>query len=279
MHTRRTIFLLAGMAMSAGVGCLSAQPVAAIQPGHQVALEVSAYQLVFVTVQVNGVATRALVDTGSSSALRLSTRLARQLQLPLAPHPTATVRGIDGRPNPVQRGTLATLALGTLDLREQPFEVAGDRIETISAQVGTAFDAVLGWGFLSRRNVVLDYQRRLLQFGDATQPPAGPNSAVAYKVVNGLPVVNALLGGRNVTMLIDSGAPMCNIDIAEAGAVAGNIVTRELQLGSMRQPVEFRVKDLTIMRRSLGASGTLGNNLFDRRVLRFDVGQQTLGID
>ena len=265
-----------------------ASMVAAQQPGmatagsavHEVAIELSDYPLVFTQVRVNGVAARALVDTGSSSAVRLSARMAQELKLALTPDAKTSVQGLDGRRLALTRGRLDTLALGDALQRNVDIEVAGNRVEAIAAQVGTSFDVVLGWGFLSRTNFVLDYPKRMLRFSAGPLPPPSDQAhAFAYSLVNRLPVVTAGMAGQDVRLLLDTGAPMCNLDAAFGQTLPGQIVSRELQLGGKPLTVEWRAKDLSVTRQALGTVGTLGNNLLGRYTVHVDTRNQTISLD
>ena len=249
---------------------------------HEVPLELSDYPLVFVQVQVNGKPVRALVDSGGSSPIRLSSRLAQGLKLELFPDAKASVRGLDGRPLPVARGTLATFALGDALEHGVDIEVVGERVESISAQTGTAFDVILGWGFLSRYHFALDYRKRLLQFSASPLPlPASQSRVltVPYSIVNRLPVIAARVAGQDVKLLLDTGAPMCNIDAQFAQTAVGNIVSRELLLDGRPLAVEWRAKDLSATRNALGTMGTLGNNLLRQYTVRVDTRRQMLTLE
>ena len=240
-----------------------------------VPLQISPYALVYAAVTVNGVPCLALLDTGSATPLRISATLAQNLRLQLSPDPRATVQGLDGKRQPVQRGMLDTLLVGPVAMQQIAVEVAGDRIEAIAAQVGTAFDVVLGWGFLAQQSFTLDYRLRQWQIG-ARPGGAATGIRIAYAIVQRLPVIQAELDGREALLLVDSGAPMCNIDIPLAGAAAGSVVSRVLRLGVIERSVEWRVKDLSVPRQALGTVATLGNNLLGQYRVHFDTAAQVM---
>jgi len=274
--------ILASLAM---LGNSLAQPVTVVATAavtYSIAVQLSEYGLVFVEVLVNGEPARALVDTGSSAAVRVSERMAQRLRLDLKVDPASSVTGLDGRRLALQRGRLETLTVGDLALRQVEVEVAARRIEDISAQVGTAFDVVLGWGFLSRYHFALDYPKRQLRFSADPLPPSAQGLAIPYFTMNRVPVVNAGIAGiagQSVQLLVDTGAPMCNIDAAFANTAIGQIVSRELVLDGKPQPVEWRVKDLAVTRNALGTVATLGNNLLGRHTLHVDILRQTITLD
>ena len=273
MWSRRTVLVASGLTLVRG----SATGQSGTAPGrdalgaNQVSLEISDYPLLFAPVRINGTPVQALIDTGSSSSVRLSARLAQALGLVLVTDARSVVQALDGRRLAVQRAAVDTLAVGDWVESNFEVEVAGNRIESISAQVGTSFDAILGWGFLSRRNFMLDYRRRVLRFSESPQQPAPKSVPIAYTVVNRLPVVAGLWDQRPLKLLLDTGAPMCNIDTLFAGVPTGEIVLKDLILGSMNLPIQWRVKDLAVTRQALGSAGTLGNNLLRQYAVFVDV--------
>lgn len=281
MWSRRMLFAAAGLALARAARPDQLEP--ALAPPaptvRQVDIEISAYPLVFAQVRVNGRQVRALIDTGSSSPVRLSTRLAQQLTLVLTPDPGSTVQGLDGRRLAVQRGTVEALTIGDSVHRNMAIEVAADRVESIAAQVGTTFDVILGWGFLSRHNFMLDYRKRVLHFSDSPLQPRGNGVAFDYSVVNRLPVIVARWSDQEVKLLLDTGAPMCNIDAEFAQTPAGQIVSMEVLLGTVRLPLQWRSKDLSVTRRALGVVGTLGNNLLGQYAVYVNTRNRMVTLD
>src|SRR5262249_56175024 len=102
--------------------------------------------------------------------------------------------------------------------------IEGD-VEKIAAQVGTKFDVILGWGFISQFHMLLDYKRRSVRF--SARPLAAGASAFSlkYSVVNRAPVVLVSFCPRNaeeVNLLFDTGAPACSLDLDLANAPNGS---------------------------------------------------------
>jgi predicted aspartyl protease len=263
-------------------GCAGAQkaehgpPQAQIGGSQSTTLHFSAYGLPFADVRVNGEAALALIDTGSASAIRLSGRLTRQLGLPLSDLSGRTVRGLDGAQMAVLGTRVAVFALGAHQFQDERVEVIPHRLEAISEQVGTPFDVQLGWQFLAREDLRLDFRNRRLWLG--ARPDAAPPTGVRLPLrpVGSLPVVSAWVSGQPIDLLVDTGAPMCNLDPSRAKAAIGSVVELTLQLGTTMHVVRWRVKDLSVTMRALGTAGTLGNNFLMDQVLHFGATQQVI---
>ena len=63
---------------------------------------------------------------------------------------------------------------------------------------------------------------------------------------------------------------MSNLDLRVAGAAEGEKVVKEVLLGRSRVALEFRVKDLSVIKKSLGCIGVIGNNLLKGRTIYID---------
>jgi hypothetical protein len=241
---------------------LCAAPVAA---RAQIALTFSDYNLIFAPVEVNGRAATALVDTGSVRGVQLSQALQRDIDL-RADERAGTNQRYDGGGRAVFAGLADSFALGTFRAENQPVQVIPGDIEQISREVGTPFDVILGWPLLARFDFALDYRARTLQLDAAPDANAW---RIPLEAGKNLPVVSAKLGGTPALLLVDTGAPMSNLDISATQGTANSLVTQPLELAGRSQPLAFRVKDLTPIRRGLGCTAVLGNNFFAGRTLAY----------
>lgn len=73
-----------------------------------------------------------------------------------------------------------------------------------------------------------------------------------------LPVVQAVVAGRPVALLVDTGAPENTLGLDTLGQPAGTLASHPLQLGTLERTPLWRAKDLTVTQRALGTAGTLG---------------------
>jgi predicted aspartyl protease len=241
-------------------------------PVYRATLELSDYNLLFTPVKINGHEARALVDSGNFREVQLSSTLAQSLKLALT-KTDETLRRHEGKDLSLASGRIDSLAIGDYERRDVEVGVIEGDVEKIAAQVGTNFDVILGWGFISQFHMLLDYKRRSMQF--SARPLAAGASAfgLKYSVVNRAPVVRGSVGLENAeefNFLFDTGAPMCSLDLDLANAPKGAKVSKDLTLAERRIPLEFRAKDLTVIRKSLGCVGVIGNNLLMQYAVYFD---------
>ena len=240
-------------------------------PVYQAPLDLSDYNLLFTRVKINGQEARALIDSGSFRAVQLSSTLAQSLKLALTKTGKAS-RRYEGKEIYPTSGRIESLAIGDYERRDVEVDVIEGDVENIAAQVGTKFDVILGWGFISQFHILLDYKRLSMRFGERPLAVGAGATSLKYSVVNGAPIVRGLISPSNeeVGLLFDTGAPMCNLDLDLASAPKGAKVSREVTLAERRFTLEFRAKDLTAIRKPLGCVGVIGNNLLRQYSVYFD---------
>ncbi len=228
-------------------------------------LEWSDYHLLYVRVVIAGRECLASIDTGSFRSVEISSTLARELKFPL--ETTSTIaRRHGGREFPLQKGRIASLAIGKWETKDVSIDVAEGDIEAIAAQVGVKFDVILGWGFFGQFPTQVDYPVRKLRWG-APFPASKDDLVIPFEVVNRIPIVTGRIAGQEIKFLLDTGGPMCLLGPPLAEGAAINEKTKNtLRLGGKDFALEFRVKDLA----GRSFAGVIGNNLLVNYRVTFD---------
>lgn len=198
----------------------------------------------FVTAKVGDRSVRALVDTGSLHPLQVSSRLAASLK--------TTSPG---------RFTLG----GRSSSEPMPVE---PEIERVATEIGTEFDAVIGWPYLSRAPFALDYAASSLVLDDTVDPASVWRVSLVGAAP--LPVIDAILDGRPLRVLVDTGVPTSMLDPRRADSPVGVMLERALTIGGRETRMRFRVKDLGAIRTALGCDAVLGHAFLGGFRVRFD---------
>ncbi len=232
-------------------------------------LQRSAYNLIFAAVEVNGKAALALIDSGSFRAVQLSSTLAAEIGLALT-ETNKVARRYEGKELRLQRGRLNKFVIGDDQQRDLEVEVIEGDIERIAPQVKTKFDVILGWGFLARYHMLLDYQNLEMKWSKTPFAAGQEKLSFDYTVVNNVPVVKGAIDGQAVNFLFDTGAPICNLDPSLTDAPVGAQTRKDTLIGKNKLSVEFRAKDLAVIRQSLGCAAVIGNNLLAGYKVYFD---------
>jgi len=145
--------------------------------------------LPWVEIELQGQATRWLVDSGASAAL-VSPALAERLALrPLPPMRVAMAGGVQT----LQRHVLPALPGAGMDA-ETP-AIALDLQQLLGA-TGASLDGALGAPWLRGRRTRFDFARGQLQWGGPEVTAAGGAAVLPLRWDQGLPVVSLALGAR-----------------------------------------------------------------------------------
>jgi hypothetical protein len=253
---------------------LSSAPLSAATV-YKNALQISSYNLLFTKVKVNGMEVLALIDSGSFRTVALSSTLALELKLSLT-ETQKVARRYEGKDYYLKQGRLNSFTIGDYQKRAVEVDVVEGDIENIARQVGTDFQVILGWGFLSQYYTLLDYKNLSMQFSETPLAMGKDKLSINYSVVNNVPVIKSVIDNQAVNLLFDTGAPMCNIDISIAGAPKGEKVSKEALIEKNGLQLEWRVKDLSAIRKSLGCAAVIGNNFLKSYAIYFDTGNKII---
>lgn len=236
---------------------------------HKNAIQISPYNLIFTKIRINGQEVLALVDSGSFRTVELSSTLSQDLKLSLT-ETTKVARRYEGKDFHLKSGRIDSLAIGDYEKRNVEIDVIEGDIENISKQVNTNFEAILGWGFLSQYYTLLDYENLSMQFSESPITLGNEKLSLNYLVVNNVPVVKGFIENQPVNLLFDTGAPMCNIDLSITSAPKGEKVSKDVVIEKNKFPLEWRVKDLSAIKKSLDSVAVIGNNFLKSYAVYFD---------
>lgn len=169
---------------------------------------ISEQNLLFTAVEINGGTYTALIDFGDFATLQLSNRLIEQEGLKLTPS-DIMMADAHGNEFALQQGTLPVLKVGNIEKAELAFYSAAGEIESVSKQVGTPFDLVLGAGFFNK-DFILDFTQGKILFQPTEvftkafkEPVAALNLDYGYFIVD---------FEDAYTLLFDTGTPISQID-------------------------------------------------------------------
>lgn len=255
-----------------GLGPLEADPV------HRAAIHLSPEGLLLTDVQVDGETVGALIDSGSSRMIQLSSTLAHRLRIPLA-EAAARGRRNDGATVAITTGRLHTLTIGSYTEADLPVEVIEGDIARLAPAVQTRFEVIVGWGFLSRFYTVLDYARGRWEFSEPAAGHGRGRVALTYTAVHRVPVVGVEIDGRVEAFLVDTGAPISKIDARFAGAPPGTAPLHPFLMDGTTFALGLRVSDLSELKRSLGCVGVLGNDFLRAYIVSIDPPRRVISLD
>jgi len=235
--------------------------------------------LLFARVTINDRPMLALVDFGSSHSIEISSSMAVRLGVALNNVPVKTPAPENER-FPLQAGRIKSFGMGDFEAKNVAVEVTRDHIEKIGARMNTSFDVIVGWGFFSKFDVLLDYKNSFLQFSNAPFPCHACTYQFGYAVKNGVPVIEGVhVDTMKTNFLFDTGAPMCNIDVSIAHfELPGATVSKVIRINQLSFEPIFRVMDLDVIRQSANCKGILGNNFLADYTVFINRAQKTISL-
>ncbi len=251
------------------------------------------FPLIVLEARLNGGApVKALLDTGNATPFvaLVSPRAAEAAGAKALEGPAYAGRGASAAV-PIKRAELASMQVGPVRLGPQEIGVT-PALEAVSAKAGRAVDVNLGYGFLERRVVSIDYARKLADFdarrGSArsavpfTLGPKRPLILVQVKMNGSGPYTFALDTGASHTVLAPAtvekaglkSAGEITVEGAGGGRTAKLVEVSGLQVGSL-PPASFRAVTADIfgpLSEATGArlDGVLGADVFGRGKLTID---------
>ncbi len=113
---------------------------------NSIIFEKTNYGLIFTNILVNGKEVKAMIDFGDQHYLQLSSTLVGRLGLAIEPA-GYQVADVYGNTYDVNQGTLNKLKVGNWQNESVEFTSQAGEMESVSEQIGTEFNAVVGWGY------------------------------------------------------------------------------------------------------------------------------------
>jgi len=244
---------------------------------YSAAVQLSSLNLLFAKVTINDRPVLALVDFGSSHSIEISSSMAMRLGVQLSNVPVKTPAP-DNATFPLQTGKIKHFGMGDFEAKNVTVAVTQDHIEKIAARINASFDVIVGWGFFSKYDVLLDYKNSFLQFSNSPFKCNACKYRFGYAVKNGVPVIEGVhIDTMKTSFLFDTGAPMCNIDVSIARfELPGATVSKVIKINQLSFEPIFRVMDLDIIKQSAGCTGVLGNNFLADYTVCINRAQKTI---
>ena len=271
MSTIKTTILLVFL-------CLPA--LAQAQKSTTIPFEISPYGLIFTEVTINGKTVRAMIDFGQPHLLMVSTSLIHEQQIETR---DSKKRGYDinGNEMAFREGEVNELRVQELSIKTVTFSSVPNEMESVSQQIGTRFDAALGWGFFSKYFFTLDYSAEKITLHSKAQTPEG-SFEVPYDKNGSYMMLNTKLGKQAAKLIIDTGAPVSTLHSGFTKEVATiknqyGQPTQKLKtaIGPKKLEVEYELRDLSVLK-PLKVVGIIGGDLLKQYTISINPQAQTM---
>ena len=148
-----------------------------------------------------------ILDTGSGG-VSLDSATVNYFHLPITPS-ERRVRGI-GSLRKISYVTNQTLHLPNLDVEHLDFHI--NDYELLTSVYGVKIDGIIGYSFLSRYIVKIDYDKNILEIWNPGKIKYPRRGFLIKPAINGIPVFDASIADGNATLsrfYFDTGAGLC----------------------------------------------------------------------
>ncbi|MEE4297124.1 MAG: hypothetical protein V2J20_10990 [Wenzhouxiangella sp.] len=194
MRTVQMICLILALTLSSGVWA------------DQLFFEKTPYGLLFADISVEDRPVRAMIDFGDPHVLQLATSFIETQGITVESTGQKAMYA-DGTTFDLLEGQVSRVEIGGEMFESLQFGSSPGEIDAVAKQVGTPFQAVVGWGFFGRRRFVLDYAASRFELG-LRECPAGQNVSLPRVPSSSYLMLDGSLAGQNVRFLIDTGSPL-----------------------------------------------------------------------
>ena len=234
--------------------CSFAQTLSTTNKVNTLKLERNPYGFIFTTIEINGQSVKALIDFGDPSQLQLSGSFVEQQHIPLEATGEMMMH-IDGSTFSVNKGVADTLSIGEWKYDKLEFRSSPGEIEFVAEQIGTSFNAVLGWGYFSQYYTLMNYAQNYFEL--STDKPAIDEVLYeqAYLKNSNYLSLAIDLGKAQGNFILDTGSTDSFIDSTYVQDL--KLQNLNLKVGAAELPLQLQVQDLRVLR-PIEAVGIIG---------------------
>lgn len=243
------------------------------QKHNMLPIEQNEQGFIFTNIEINGINTKAMIDFGDPHVLMVSTREVKKQQIPLV-DTGDKMQHVNGAPMTLYSGKVESLKVGSQQLEGVEFFSAANEIEGVSRQVGTPFDAVLGWGFFSQSAFSLDYGSLRIEFL-SEDDKIKDGQPIRYSKTSNYIVLPFDIAGKPANVILDTGSGISLVDQEWAKSFKKTrsplgfpMITERIKSGGMSIDQSFELMDLNMLK-ALDAIGILGSDFIGRFKMTF----------
>ncbi|MGQ8364311.1 hypothetical protein [Glaciecola sp. 1036] len=130
-------------------------------------------------------------------------------------------------------------------------------MESVSEQIGTEFNAVVGWGYFSHYFTEIDYQNGVFNLYKTSPESTETLSGVRFNTDAGPLIFSATLNNKEVNLMLDTGSPVSVFDPSKADISAVDDV--QFTVNNQVVKVAKYEQDLSVLA-DLGVVGIVGGD-------------------
>ena len=237
-----------------------------------ITFERSEYGLIFTDIVVQDEKVKAMIDFGDPHKLQLSSTVIEKLGLETEPA-GYKVADLFGNSWEVDQGIAEYVMIGDHRMQDMKFTSQSGEMETVSEQIETTFNAVVGWGFFKDYFTEIDYANSEFRLTETADASRGELFSIPFSAETGQLIIEGVLNTNPVKFIIDTGSPVSVIDPSVKKFTDSEEIT--LTLGDQEVKVNVYQQDLSVLS-DLDVVGILGGNFLEMWKIVINPADQTL---
>ncbi len=264
-HSFKVLFLFSILIVS----CTSSKIINQVdetQFDNVVNFEVSPYGLIFTKLKVKDETVNAMIDFGDPNILQFSSKFVTKHSIPVKKI-QAKMYDIRGNEYDINFGTIENVSVGKEALPKTPFSSSPGEMESVSKQINTEFNAVVGWGYFSKYFIQLDYNQRKFYLNKTQSPIAKFKAQTPLMEDVDYLIIPVSFKGHEVKAVIDTGSPVTVVDPSIAKYSSPGQST--FNIGSVKFEDKFYTEDLSILE-DMGIKMIIGGTFLQKHIIHID---------
>ena len=228
--------------------------------------EKSEYGLIFTNISVNGKSVKAMIDFGDPNVLQLSSSFVKEEQIDVQ-KTNAIAKDVFGNSFEINKGVAKEIMIGQWKNNDVEFLSSPNEIESVSKQINTTFNAVVGWGYFNNYYTQIDYKASTFivskkhEFDDTIIFKTSFNKNSNYLSV---PVS---INDSTANLIIDTGSPISLIDSSYYHQRKFKDIVVKIEQKEV--PLDLKTQDLRILKQ-INAHGIIGGDFLNKYKIIID---------
>jgi predicted aspartyl protease len=242
------------------------KPIESPEDVNHIVIERNQYGFIFTNLEVNGQTVKAMIDFGDPSTIQLSSSFVEKNNIPVEAT-NAQAMHMDGSTFSINQGVVEQVKIGTWEHKDVEFKSSPGDLESVSTQIGTTFNAVVGWGYFNKYFTQMNYADN--SFIVSKSKPKMKDSLLrkSYDKTSNYLSVSIELDEQEANFILDTGSGYSLIDSSYAEKIG--LEALNLELGDKALPLNLMKHDLSMLKQ-LNAVGIIGGDFLQEYKILLD---------
>lgn len=233
---------------------------------NTISFEKSDYGLIFTNISVNGTAVKAMVDFGDPNVLQLSSSFVIKKDLEVITS-AAIAKDLFGNTFAINKGIAKKVTIGNWESTNIRFTSSPNEMESVSKQIHTKFDAVIGWGYFSKYYTQIDYKSNKFILADKKVFEDNIMFKSSFNTKSNYLNLPVLINNKKANLIVDTGSPISLIDSSYINQRKFKDIV--VKLGDKDIPLNLQIQNLEMLNQ-INANGIIGGDFLEKYKVNID---------